>query len=150
MRVQGLLGGDAVRVPVASGGRGVAERVTLVPLGDELVPAADPDAPWPGRIPDPAPTVVLDTPVAVLDVVGEPVQVTTRGGFSAEPASVTWGSRRWSLQWWAGPWPADERWWGASSERVGTHARAQVLLEDSRALLLRYRHQRWTVEGVYE
>ncbi|MGZ8179242.1 DNA polymerase Y family protein [Williamsia sp. SKLECPSW1] len=150
VRVQGLLGGDAVRVPVASGGRGVAERVTLVPLGDELVPAADPAAPWPGRIPDPAPTVVLDTPVAVLDVVGEPVQVTTRGGFSAEPASVTWGSRRWSLQWWAGPWPADERWWGASSERVGTHARAQVLLEDSRALLLRYRHQRWTVEGVYE
>ena len=45
----------------------MAERVTLVPLGDELVPAADPAAPWPGRIPDPAPAVVLDTPVIVLD-----------------------------------------------------------------------------------
>ena len=34
VRVQGLLGGEAVRVPVRSGGRGTAERITLVPLGD--------------------------------------------------------------------------------------------------------------------
>ncbi|KQR97332.1 DNA polymerase [Williamsia sp. Leaf354] len=150
VRVQGLLGGEAVRVPVRSGGRGVAERITLIPLGDELTPASDPDAPWPGRIPEPAPAVVLSAPVTVRDCNDDPVQVTRRGMFSAEPTTVTWGSRSWDLLWWAGPWPADERWWAAPGEQVGTHARAQVLLNDSRALLLRYQQQGWTVEGVYE
>ena len=42
VRVQGLLGPEAVLVPVLSGGRGPAERITLTPLGDEPVPRADP------------------------------------------------------------------------------------------------------------
>ena len=42
VRVQGLLGPEAVQVPVLSGGRGPAERITFTPLGDELVPRADP------------------------------------------------------------------------------------------------------------
>ena len=42
VRVQGLLGPEAVQVPVLSGGRGPAERITLTPLGDEPVPRADP------------------------------------------------------------------------------------------------------------
>ncbi|GAA1455808.1 DNA polymerase Y family protein [Williamsia maris] len=150
VRVQGLLGGEAVRVPVRSGGRGTSERITLVPLGDELTPRSDPDAPWPGRVPEPAPSVLLSAPVRVCDMYDEPVQVTRRGVFSAEPTTVIWGSRTWELRWWAGPWPADERWWASPSEQVGTHARAQVLLDDSRALLLRYQQQNWTVEGVYE
>jgi protein ImuB len=83
------------------------------------------------------------------------VQVTSRGGFSAEPASLTWGRRTWSLSWWAGPWATDERWWastgsGEDDAYVGAYARAQVLLEDSRALLLHYQDGQWTVEGVYE
>ena len=44
VRVQGLLGPDAVKMPVLSGGRGPAERITLTPLGDELVPRSDPAA----------------------------------------------------------------------------------------------------------
>ena len=51
VRVQGLLGPEAVQVPVLSGGRGPAERITLTPLGDEPVPRADPDQPWPGQLP---------------------------------------------------------------------------------------------------
>ncbi len=38
VRVQGLLGPEAVQVPVLSGGRGPAERITLVPFGDEPHP----------------------------------------------------------------------------------------------------------------
>src|ERR1700712_2395656 len=49
IRVQGLLGPEAVQIPVLSGGRGPAERITWVPLGDELAPRADPGQPWPGR-----------------------------------------------------------------------------------------------------
>ena len=89
VRVQGLLGPEAVQVPVLSGGRGPAERITLTPLGDEPVPQADPSQPWPGQLPEPSPTVLLDDPVEVLDGEGNPVRVTGRGLFSAEPARLT-------------------------------------------------------------
>ncbi|NED60046.1 DNA polymerase Y family protein, partial [Streptomyces sp. SID10244] len=61
VRVQGLLGGDAVQLPIRSGGRGPGDRITMVSLGDERIPARNPDAPWPGRLPQPTPAVLLDT-----------------------------------------------------------------------------------------
>jgi protein ImuB len=149
VRVQGLLGQEAVQVPVLSGGRGPANRITLTPLGDELVPRDAPDRPWPGQLPQPAPAVLLDDPVEVLDIQGNPVRVTARGMFSAEPVRLD-GARspyRGGLTWWAGPWPVDERWW--ESERSGRVARAQVLVDET-ALLLCYRRGRWYVEGAYE
>jgi protein ImuB len=191
IRVQGLLGQEAVQVPVLSGGRGPAERITLTPLGDELVPRAAPDRPWPGQLPQPAPTVIFgDTggqersdsgmntggqersdsgmntggqersdpgsnPVELLDAQGDPVRVTARGVFTAEPVRLDGaGSHyRGELSWWAGPWPVDERWWDQNQEAgrsgPGRTARAQVLVADT-ALLLCYRQRRWYLEGVYE
>lgn len=146
VRVQGLLGQESVQVPVLSGGRGPAERITLTPLGDEPVPAAEPDQPWPGMLPSPSPTVLRDEPVELLDAHGDPVRVTARGLFSADPARLDGAA----LTWWAGPWPVDERWWedGAS----GRTSRAQVLIagEPPQALLLCYRRRRWYLEGAYE
>ncbi|WP_019202449.1 DNA polymerase Y family protein [Tsukamurella sp. 1534] len=156
VRVQGLLGGEAVRVAVRSGGRGPAERVTWVPLGDEPVPARDTEAPWPGRMPEPSPSVLLTgAAVAVTDAAGESVRVTERGAFTSEPTHLAWGSRGWALSWWAGPWLVDERWWEPGAAAAEPRARAQVLLEaapgkdDGRALLLQYAGG-WEVEGVYE
>ncbi len=156
LRVQGLLGPEAVQVPVLSGGRGPGERISFTPLGDEPVPRADPGQPWPGRLPEPAPTVLLDEKVELLDAVGNPVQVNGRGLFSAEPARLA-GRYHGALSWWAGPWPVDEWWWEGADGRA---ARAQVLLESrsasgipgesGTALLLCYRRQHWHVEGVYE
>ncbi|MEE4022399.1 DNA polymerase Y family protein [Gordonia sp. PKS22-38] len=156
VRVQGLLGGDAVQLPIPSGGRGPAEQITMVALGDERLPARDPAAPWPGRLPQPTPSVLVETPIHVLDLTGTPVEVTGRGCFTAEPTTVSMeraGKRRqsWELRWWAGPWPFGLG--GAGGEGDGAEeitARAQVLLDDSRALLLRYRSRSWVVEGVYE
>ncbi|MGV9858148.1 DNA polymerase Y family protein [Gordonia sp. NPDC003425] len=153
-RVQGLLGGDAVRVPVRAGGRGPAEQITLIPLGDEKIPERDATAPWPGRVPRPTPAIISDTPVRVTDPTGREVTVTGRGAFSDEPAAVQMAARRpggddaarsdsWALRWWAGPWPD-------GIDDAGITARAQVLLDDSRALLLHYRAGGWVVEGVYE
>ena len=151
VRVQGLLGQEAVQVPVLSGGRGPVERITLTPLGDEPVPRAEPDRPWPGQLPSPSPTVLYeDNPVELFDAQGNPVRVSIRGMFTADPARL--GDA--PLGWWAGPWPVDERWWedGAS----GRTARAQVLIEGRsageppRALLLCYRRRRWYLEGAYE
>jgi protein ImuB len=180
VRVQGLLGPEAVQVPVLSGGRGPAERITFTPFGDEPVPRADPSQPWPGQLPEPAPAVLLDDPVDLLDAEGAPVRVTNRGLFSTTPArlaAVTPADARvaallpasgGTLIWWAGPWPVDERWWspadsedgsevarGFGSVKYGRTARAQVLLDGAdrgggRAMLLCYRQRRWYVEGVYE
>ncbi|VFA94253.1 DNA polymerase Y family protein [Nocardia farcinica] len=152
VRVQGLLGGEAVRVGVLSGGRGPAERVTLVVLGDERVPAADPDQPWPGRLPEPAPAVLL-TPrpqVRLLAADGAPVEITPRGLFTADPVHLHWESRSWRLTGWAGPWPVDEHWW-APGGSAALAARAQVRITDSqdRVLLLGYRDGVWEAEGVY-
>ena len=175
VRVQGLLGPEAVQVPVLSGGRGPAERITFTPLGDEPVPRADPGQPWPGQLPEPSPTVLLDDPVELLDAGGNPVRVTGRGLFSADPSRLAGpgsthprvvpqppgrevppallpaGAGR--LSWWAGPWPVDERWWDPDQSKAGRTARAQVLVDDderSQALLLCYRQRRWYVEGIYE
>ncbi|MGW5076037.1 DNA polymerase Y family protein [Rhodococcus sp. NPDC004095] len=158
VRVQGLLGGDAVRVGVLSGGRGPGERVTVVPLGDEAVPHNDPAAPWPGRLPEPAPTAVLPVPpsVELEDAAGNPVRVTDRGEFGARPARLRWGARSWNLLGCAGPWSVDERWWDPAAARRA--ARAQVLLGPGtgvgdgapRALLVLFDGAGWCVEGTYE
>ncbi len=157
VRVQGLLGPEAVQVPVLSGGRGPAERITLTPLGDEPVPRADPRLPWPGQLPEPSPTVLVDDPVELLDAQGNPIRVTSRGLFSADPARLGTRGRVDRLRWWSGPWPVDERWWDPdrSAGSGNRTARAQVLLADGRAaepraLLLCYRQKRWYLEGIYE
>ncbi|WP_231387253.1 DNA polymerase Y family protein [Nocardia sp. BMG111209] len=151
VRVQGLLGGTAVQVGVLSGGRGPAERITLIALGDEPAPRTDPDLPWPGRLPEPAPAVVLvDHPGVRLEAAdSSPVWVTDRGDFTAVPARLYWGRKHWSVTGWAGPWLLDEQWWG--STRPDCLVRAQVLLDDRvRTLLLLGYDGTWHVEGLYE
>ena len=68
--------------------------------------------------------------------------------FTAEPARLDGVA----LSWWTGPWPVDERWWESEPEdtSAGRMARAQVLIDGDRALLLCYRRGRWYTEGVYE
>ncbi|UXA19124.1 DNA polymerase Y family protein [Mycobacterium sp. SMC-4] len=152
VRVQGLLGPDAVRVPVLSGGRSPAERITFTPLGDEVVPQADPRQPWPGQLPEPSPTVLLDDPIELFDADGEPVRVSGRGLFSADPFRLVAAGRSGRVSWWAGPWPVDERWWDPVPTRSGRAVRAQVLIgaDPPQALLLCYRQRRWYLEGAYE
>ncbi|WP_280234971.1 DNA polymerase Y family protein [Nocardia cyriacigeorgica] len=149
VRVQGLLGGAAVQVGVLSGGRGPAERITMVALGDERTPATDPALPWPGRLPQPAPAVLMiDQPRVELESAdGVRVHVTERGLFDATPTRLRWGSKRWELTTWAGPWPIDELWW--TTEGVPA-ARVQVELPGPHTLLLITRDRRWHVEGLYE
>jgi protein ImuB len=151
VRVQGLLGPEAVQVPVLSGGRGPGERITLTPLGDEPAPRDDPNQPWPGRLPEPSPAVLLDDPVELLDAQDHPIRVTSRGLFSDDPARLVARGRDGRLRWWAGPWPVDERWWDPDRAK-GRTARAQVLLDGDpgTALLLCYRGRRWYLEGAYE
>jgi protein ImuB len=158
VHVQGLLGPEGVFTAVLGGGRGPAERVRLVPWGDERSPAADPDPPWPGRLPAPSPATVPrePEPAAVLDASGADVGVTGRYQLTARPSRVVVnGGPSRDVLGWAGPWPVDERWWDpASAHRA---ARLQVLaagaaadeLEQIAFLLVRT-GGRWAVEGVYD
>ena len=154
-RVQGLLGPESVLTPVRSGGRGPIEKITLVPWGEEKIPARDPTAPWPGALPAPAPTrLQLDaqqSAVALLDEFGTTVEVTERGVLSAIPFRLH--SQRFDTSWiegWAGPWLLDERWWSAAGAPARCRARLQVLTEGGAALLLTFGPDGWQVEGVYD
>jgi protein ImuB len=49
---------------------------------------------------------------------------------------------------WAGPWPADERWWDPAAAR--RRARLQVLLDDGTAHLLVLERGQWHLEATYD
>ncbi|MDG4782823.1 DNA polymerase Y family protein [Micromonospora sp. WMMD961] len=179
-RVQGILGPEAVVTAVLGGGRSPADQVRLVPWGDERLPArpglaplpgepiaggggragsagrpADRSAggipPWPGRLPPPAPAVVLPSPLAatVHDATGEAVVISARLAVSAPPARLVVGTGRPAeIVGWVGPWPVDERWWAPAEAR--RRARFQVSLADGTALLLAVEAGQWLVEAIYD
>jgi protein ImuB len=175
VRVQGLLGPEGVCTAVLGGGRGPGDQVRLVPWGDERVPAADPEPPWPGRLPAPSPATVLvrELLASVTDADGAEVGVTGRHLLTAIPEQVVVpGIGRRRVRGWAGPWPAVERWWDSKGgERRAV--RLQVLLADDvepvpdrrgsgpvrpvvereageAAVLLLREGGRWLVEGMYD
>lgn len=163
VRVQGMLGPDAVVTGVPGGGRDPGQRVRWVAWGDERVPALPDDRPWPGRIPEPSPATVPVRPVPaeVLDDAGRAIGVTGRHMLSGRPYRVAVDGRapRPVLAW-AGPWPVDERWWEPGGGR--RVARMQVVLGDEPraghddrqarqdALLLACSAGRWAVTGRYD
>jgi protein ImuB len=154
VRVQGLLGPDGVVTAVRGGGRGPGDRIRAVPWGDERVPGADPEPPWPGRLPAPAPTIVPEdrVPAVVTDDDGQEVEVSGRHRLNRAPRRITVAGTGRGVVGWAGPWPAVERWWEADSGRRAV--RLQVLLtdedDDETALLLLREGGRWLVEGIYD
>ncbi|WP_020525175.1 DNA polymerase Y family protein [Catelliglobosispora koreensis] len=150
-RVQGQLGPDSVLVAVDSGGRHPAERVTLVPFGDERAAALEPNAPWPGGLTGPLPSrfVVPAQAIQVLDAAGEMVTVTARLELSAVPAKVHLGSGRAQTVIEAhGPWPADERWWDHKTARRLVWV--QLVLEDTRAVLAELSGGQWILAGWFD
>jgi protein ImuB len=150
VRVQSLLGPDAVCTAVPAGGRGGYDQLQLIPWGEPRIAHRDPESPWPGRIPAPSPATVLEKPVAVdvLDAAGATVTVTGRGVLTAPPARLTQRGRAEEVTGWAGPWVLDERWW--DPETAARQARFQLVTADGIARLLAIRDGRWWIEAVYE
>jgi protein ImuB len=152
VRVQGLLGPDSVFTAVLGGGRGYADRVRLVPWGDERTPDRPADPPWPGKLPAPAPATVLTEPAAVSirKADGGPLTVDDRLVMNGLPGSVAVGREPpVAVAGWAGPWPTQERWWAPTE--ASWLIRLQLGLADGRALLVAQRPDRqWIVEAIYD
>jgi protein ImuB len=95
--------------------------------------------------------VVLDRPLpAVLtDAAGHVVGVTAGGMATAPPARLSVDGGMWTeVTEWAGPWPADERWWSAGGRRRA--ARVQVVTAEGPAHLLARERGDWWLEGTYD
>ena len=150
MRVQAMLGHEAVLRPVTGGGRNVSEQVSHVPFGEKREPRLAAGPPWPGRIMGAAPGVVY--PVAreaeVTDDAGRLVTVSGRCVLSAAPARLVIGREPPRLiTAWAGPWPLSERWWDPGAAR--RRARFQLATDDGRVWLAVVRDSRWLIEAGY-
>jgi protein ImuB len=152
-RVQTLLGHGSVLTPVLEGGRDPGQRTRLVPWGDEPTPLHSPEQPWPGRMPAPAPSVLLDPPrpAQLLDAARRPVVVTDRGAMPSPPALFGLGTDLTAVSSWAGPWPVDERWWSPDSAR--RVVRCQIVDVRGRAYLVTGTMSpdpSWQVDAIYD
>lgn len=160
-RVQSALGIDAVLQPRFVGGRGVAERIALIPFGERGPESADGKDPaaasWPGAVPPPLPARIgggVDHPasrITMIDEAARPVGVTAEALLSTTPYALSWGGKHYLVTGWAGPWPVDEGWWSEHPQKV---ARLQVVgqWEDGGApvaWLLLWSKQKWRVEAMY-
>jgi len=154
VRLSGIAGETAVRVPAWAGGRLPDERYRWVPASgadlDDPSGRLDPgEGPWPGSLPAPSPAVVLPDPlpIEVLDAAGDPVVVTGRGEPSGAPATVVVHGRRQQVAAWAGPWPIEQRWWHPSTAR--RLARFQLVTEHGEAHLVVVERRRWSIVATY-
>ena len=150
MRVQAMLGHEAVLRPVLGGGRNVHDQVTPIPFGEKTEPRLPADRPWPGRVRGTAPGLVFPAAreAEVTDDAGRAVTVSGRCAVSAAPARLAVrGEPPRRVTGWAGPWPLSERWWDPSAAR--RRARFQLATEDGRAWLAVLQDGRWLVEAGY-
>jgi protein ImuB len=150
MRVQAMLGHEAVLRPVLGGGRNAYDQVTPVPFGEIREPSLAADRPWPGRVIGPAPGLVFPAARAaeVTDDAGETVTVSGRCVLSAAPARLAVrGEPPRRVTGWAGPWPLSERWWDPAA--ACRRARFQLATDDGRAWLAVVQGGHWLVEAAY-
>ncbi|SLM94547.1 DNA polymerase-like protein PA0670 [Brachybacterium nesterenkovii] len=146
-RAQGLAGEHAVLVPVATGGRLLAEEISLVPWRSEKPPRHE--GPWPGSLPRPVPATVLrrPAPIELHDAAGRPVVVTARGLLSAVPVRLRIpaetaevlahgalaGMRELAVTAHGAPTVLDERWWSGAGHRAARLQLALALPGEGRA-----------------
>ncbi len=105
-RAQAILGPEGVVQGRRQGGRLPGERVTWSRWGESPMEGErDPEAPWPGATPSPAPALV---PPGL-----DPIEVEWDGGM---PSRVRLGSRWEPVLTWSGPWRLSGRWWVGESD----------------------------------
>ncbi len=165
VRLEALLGPEAVRVPVEAGGRRADDGIRLVPSnGVDLVArvsnragvrdgepvSGDGPRPWPGSLPAPSPASHGPAlAVELVDQAAAPIRVDGRGQVSGEPARCRIDGGSWvEVVSWAGPWVIDERWW--DPERHRRWARFQLVTADGVARAVALSGGDARVEATYD
>jgi protein ImuB len=135
MEVQAIAGADNLLVGTPQGGRDPGQQVLWTRWGDEVgSPTYDPDAPWPGQIPSPAPVLVPPDPV--------PFEISWSGGM---PEQVRLKSRWVPVLSWAGPWRSVGRWWNGD-----TPADRYQIVTSTGAYLCEVREGKTYLVAVYD
>lgn len=135
VEVQAIAGADNLVVAAPQGGRDPNQRVQWTRWGDQPGPSAhDPEAPWPGQIPSPAPALVPPVPV--------PFEVSWVHGM---PEHVRLKSRWVPVLSWAGPWRSVGRWWSGESS-----ADRYQIVTSTGAYLCEIREGSTYLIGVYD
>lgn len=143
-RLQGLFGIDAVSVPALQGGRSPEETNLWTPWRHRAEPVRDPQAPWPGALPPPRPTLVEHTPVDLLNEYGEPV-VARPAGLDSVPRVLHTRDGAELVTDFSSVWPVDAFWW----DEHQYHVRCQVVTEKGDAYLLCKESGQWAIVGRY-
>ena len=143
-RIQGLFGIDAVNVPALQGGRSPEETNLWTPWRHSTEPTRDPQAPWPGALPPPRPTLVENTPVDLLNEYGEPV-VARPAGLDSTPRVLRTREGTQAVANFSSAWPVDTQWWGKHQY----HVRCQVVTETGEAYVLCKEAGQWAIVGRY-
>ena len=134
-RTRTILGPDSVLRARPQGGRDPAERVQWTRWGEEFPEPVRPlSSPWPGKVPDPAPSLVPPRP--------QHLDVEWDGGI---PTRVRLASRWEPVVAWAGPWRRLGRWW-AEEETSDLYQ----IVTSAGAMLCRVTGGRASVVGVYD
>ncbi len=149
-RLQSRFGPQVVATAQITGGRLPHEQVQWVAWGD--VATSAPSAPWPGRIPGPAPARVFQPAVAaeLLDAGGHVVSMSARGDVTSAPAQLRCRALpevAGDVVAWAGPWAHDVRWWDAATRRRG--AVWQIRVRDVVCLVVVQR-KRTGIVAIYD
>ncbi len=134
-RTQAIVGPDAVLEASRQGGRDPADRVLWTRWGDEPTEAARSiEAPWPGSVPEPTPSLVPP----------EPRRLTIEWD-EGSPVRVRLGSRWETVLSWAGPWRRMGAWW-----REEGPSDLYQIVTSAGAMLCRVADDRAEIVGVYD
>lgn len=146
-RLQGLFGPDAVRVPHVQGGREPSETNLWTPWQQSPRPLRDSQAPWPGALPAPRPTLVETADIDLFDTRGNTV-VARPSGLDSPPDRIVWsGGEHSRVIAYSSAWPVEAEWWDPPGQY---RVRLQVLTDDDRAFLLKKEDGQWSIAGRYE
>lgn len=147
-RVQGLLGGEDVLYPVASGGWNSDSRIAWLPYGEkptaEIIRLAQ--APWHGQMLAPLPARHHHQKVELYDKRHKNITVSGRGNLSAPPHYMNIEKNSHQIVNWAGPWTINDMWWSKTPER---YALLQIAIKDNKLFLLTCQNETWYLEGEY-